>query len=1017
MGTYYNILYHGNLALDNGLKQLDYNYEDDYWHILPLERMTKTAEDSVVYGQMVEVPQSVQPTLQRGGAGRGLPALTKNDQQSTSVKDAFSAFNKSGTAGNRMLTGIGTNTQQNRNAFGTGRQGNALNRTGIQGGIAQQSGFNNRQNNFNNRNTQAANSRYGQQNSRNIAGQYQNSNTGRGQLSPSSVSAVSRGGQLGRPVGGGQLSQQSMQSMSNLPMNQRGGMNGYGGYNAVGAQPAYMTGSFEQKIDRAEEKATKAIQKHNMLIDGQEYNPQMKDAFMLLGKARYYDQRYFPALEAFNYIISKYDDIKYIRTAEIWREKVYLRLENYNRVIQNLTTILNDTVVELPTEDRITAATALTQTYIDVEDYQSALPALEYAIQLEKDKTKLARYLFVKGQLYDSLHKPDSADIAYNQIIDYKRRIPRIYRLQAFAQKAAHFDYETGDTTAQLEHLTELLVNRENRPYLDIVNYRIAEHYRAIDSMPVAILYYNDALRSNTPDHGMKYRIYKTLGNYYFDQTDYKLAGAYYDSTMVNLPEASREYRHFRRKRLNLNDVIFYESVAVRDDSILQLVRMSPVQQKAYFQTYVDSIKAVAIAEAKQAAEAQRHAKRMSNMFTRQQSQAGGVVGFYFYNPAQVANGRKAFEKIWGHRELQDNWRTEKGQPKSKKETKDEEQSFDYLAAIEADPRFDADTYIKQLPTDTAVIDSISDERNFAYYQLGVIYRVQFKEYQLAADKFEGLLANAPEERLVLPSKYNLYKIYSEINQPAKADKWKQNIITQHPESRYAKILRNPQSLKNSNENPIVVYNGLYKRYDNADYTNLLADLDHYITVFTGNAIVPKMELLKAVVKGRLYGYKVYGEALNYVALTYPQTEEGKKAEDIIQNDLPKIASARFQTQGQGFYNLIYPFKTSERQTAMLLKTEIDSAMVKLKVNNLRTSIDVYSPDTIFVVVQKLLSKRGAEGFGEKVKQQFIEDNKERRGTKNDFKVDWNSFGISSRNYEVLQMHKNLELYLKVHNK
>jgi hypothetical protein len=51
----------------------------------------------------------------------------------------------------------------------------------------------------------------------------------------------------------------------------------------------------------AETKA-KTIQKHSMNIDGTEKNYQIDEAYLLLGKARYYDQRFIPALDAFNYI-------------------------------------------------------------------------------------------------------------------------------------------------------------------------------------------------------------------------------------------------------------------------------------------------------------------------------------------------------------------------------------------------------------------------------------------------------------------------------------------------------------------------------------------------------------------------------------------------------------------------------------------------------------------------------------------------------------------------------------------
>ena len=41
-------------------------------------------------------------------------------------------------------------------------------------------------------------------------------------------------------------------------------------------------------LQRAEEKAIKAVQTHGMSIKGKEKNPQIDEAYILLGKARYY---------------------------------------------------------------------------------------------------------------------------------------------------------------------------------------------------------------------------------------------------------------------------------------------------------------------------------------------------------------------------------------------------------------------------------------------------------------------------------------------------------------------------------------------------------------------------------------------------------------------------------------------------------------------------------------------------------------------------------------------------------
>ena len=70
---------------------------------------------------------------------------------------------------------------------------------------------------------------------------------------------------------------------------------------------------------RAEDKATKAIQKHSMVFDGKQKNRKIDDAYMLLGKARYYDQRFIPALQAFEHLLINYGETNLRNQAEIWR--------------------------------------------------------------------------------------------------------------------------------------------------------------------------------------------------------------------------------------------------------------------------------------------------------------------------------------------------------------------------------------------------------------------------------------------------------------------------------------------------------------------------------------------------------------------------------------------------------------------------------------------------------------------------------------------------------------------------
>ena len=98
--------------------------------------------------------------------------------------------------------------------------------------------------------------------------------------------------------------------------------------------------SKNQDFDRAEEKAIKAVQKHGMNINGKEVNPQIDEAYLLLGKARYFDQRFVPAQQAFNYILFKYPASDKINEAKIWREKTNIRLDNNELAIKNIKRLL-----------------------------------------------------------------------------------------------------------------------------------------------------------------------------------------------------------------------------------------------------------------------------------------------------------------------------------------------------------------------------------------------------------------------------------------------------------------------------------------------------------------------------------------------------------------------------------------------------------------------------------------------------------------------------------------------------
>lgn len=749
----------------------------------------------------------------------------------------------------------------------------------------------------------------------------------------------------------------------------------------------------------AEEKATKAIQKHSMDIRDRERNPQTDEAFLLLGKARYFDQRYMPALESFNYILNKYTESDKLNEATIWREKVNIRLQNEELALKNLKRLLRQE--RLTDQEYADAHAMMAQAYINLKIPDTAIQQLKIASAYTKKNPEKGRYLYIIGQLFDQLGYKDSANYAFDKVIDLNRRSPRVYMVNAHIQKIQNTERTDENREELYEHLTGLEKDRENRPFLNKIYRELAEFHLAEKSDNLALLYYNKSLRATENMPQLNALNYENLAIYNFDRNGYRAAGAYYDSVLQNVKENSRKFREVKRKRDNLDDVIKYEGVVQYTDSVIGLYELPIADRIAYFESYIAGLKTIAEKEKKKE---EQMAEAGFAAFAKTKGGQENKGKFYFYNITALGYGKNDFRAKWGKRNLEDDWRWSN---KNRVRPMDEIQvgannAVNPATAGNEEEEYRVDFYMDRIPTDKALIDSLRGERNFANYQLGLIYKEKFGENLLAAGKLESVLRSDPEERLVIPTKYNLYKIYEETQSPL-AVEMRYDIIHNHPESRYAEILINPQAvLTGGTDSPDAKYGQLYRSFQNQDFLQVISGAEEHINKYTGDPIVPKFEMLKANAIGRIQGLDDFREALNYVALNYPNTPEGKKAQAMVAEQLPqlenKVFSAETQASGTGNWKIVFPFKSSETKKALRLKERLEKSIEDLKYKN-PVSKDVYNLEEQFIVVHGFPSKDYALGYAELIKK-----NK-------DYLIDDENFVILSVNYKIIQVHKNIEEY------
>jgi len=642
-----------------------------------------------------------------------------------------------------------------------------------------------------------------------------------------------------------------------------------------------MTGDNDnspQEFDRAEEKAVKAIQKHSMLIGREERNSQIDAAYLLLGKARYYSQRFVPAIEAFNYIIINYPSADLIDETWVWKAKTNVRLQNEELSIESLKILLEKE--SLSSKNREDANTALAMAYVEADSIQKVIKHLNLATLTHNNREQTARNLFILGQLYKNKNEIDSSNVAFQKVIDLNKA-PYKYNIHAQIEQAKNV-LGKEEAFAMIEELETLIKDRYNRDYLDELYYILAEITLDHDE-DLALEYYKQSILSSNRNNLQKELSYESVGNLYFDKAQFSTAGAYYDSVLqISRDENTKRIRSLRRKRNNLEEVIAFEDIAQRSDSILNVVAMSDDQQLEYFKAYIARLKS----EDKRKKELEEIQKvNAGNNFFGQgntNSSRSESGKWYFYNIQTLGYGQQEFRNVWGNRPLEDNWRLSE-----KMSVNLNNIAQTNVTTVETDDtqKYDLTYYFKQIPSDPVVLDSISNERNNAYYNLGIIYDEQFKETDLAISRLEKLLSFNPSETYSFPAKYQLYKIYERINEQEKAAYYKNDILVNYPESQYSKIILDPSEPLDKEEISAseAEYVKVYYEYEDEKYESVIEKSNIAIGKYQDQPIVSKFELLKAYAIGKKDGVVAFKEALDFVGSNYPYTEEGKKALEVLE--------------------------------------------------------------------------------------------------------------------------------------
>jgi hypothetical protein len=227
----------------------------------------------------------------------------------------------------------------------------------------------------------------------------------------------------------------------------------------------------------------------------------------------------------------------------------------------------------------------------------------------------------------------------------------------------------------------------------------------------------------------------------------------------------------------------------------------------------------------------------------------------------------------------------------------------------------------------------------------------------------------------------------------------KNRIVSEFPSSRYSQIISNTDANNTNVETSEKTYNQYYKLFQEEQFVDVLEKLNTAIIQFSGDEILPKLELLRANTQAKLFGVVAYKKALEEVAAQYPNTEEGKQAQEILSAQIPTLEKIDFTTTAKSWKIL---FKVGLRLDP--LTKEIEDKIKKFiedeKIEKRSYSYDVYTDKENFIVLHNIKSEAYANDI-----INYMTVNKQ-------YTINQPAIIISSDNYRVIQIKKNLDSYL-----
>ena len=600
--------------------------------------------------------------------------------------------------------------------------------------------------------------------------------------------------------------------------------------------------ALNQQMDRTIEKDAICIQKHSMRFNNEERVRWIDDAFIDMAKAHFYKQDYVPARRTFEYAATQFRNSPDRFTATLWLAKTYIETKQFEKAEGMLQSILvaADNEEKIRKYVRTNIDLVYADYYIAMGNENEAVRYLRSSLLTAKGKYNKSRAMFILGQIYMNQNDKARATEQFKNVI---RKHPS-YEM-TFESQMNLARCNSDDTTSIMKMLNKMLKDTKNTEYKDRIYYAMANVALDRGNEADGVKYLRKSVATSTTNNNQKIRSSLDAANILFDNSDYVLSQAYFDTAVMTMDRTYPGYDSLLNLSVMLTDLVSNLVVFETQDSLLRLADMDTIHLYAVIDKVIEDYQAEQERLAQQREIEEQIALNGGNEKPQEVAQPNDG-NWYFYNTQTRNRGMNEFRNKWGNRLLEDFWFISNKQSLIQQEELTE-LSDDELAALSEEEReeylkkhreqevdtvqyteLDRGYYLRQIPFSDEAKKQAHEQIEEALNNIGFIYYSDLHDYPHSIEAYTTLSDRYPDNANEVSAWYYLYKMHTSLKDTENADKYKSLVLTKYPESNQAKIILDPEYFIKEYEKGAEaeqLYAKTFEAYKNGQYQRVMMNV------------------------------------------------------------------------------------------------------------------------------------------------------------------------------------------------